>query len=79
MASTFIRPVIGLAALLATIPLLAMLPRSLGMLFGFEENGWVTFATFAAMAVVYTALQWKLTLFAAPLFRKAAKFLKLRK
>lgn len=74
-----IRSAIGVAALLATIPLIAMLPRSLGLLFGFEENGLMTFATFATMAAAYTAVQWKLTLFAAPLFRKAAKFLKLRK
>lgn len=77
-----IRSAIGVAALLATIPLIAMLPRSLGLLFGFEENGlmtFATFATFATMAAAYTAVQWKLTLFAAPLFRKAAKFLKIRK
>lgn len=79
MKSTLIRPAIGVAALLATIPLIAMLPRSLGMLFGFEENGWITLATFALMAAAYTAFQWKLTLLAAPLFLKAAKFLKLRK
>lgn len=79
MISTLIRPAIGVAALLATIPLIAMLPKSLGMLFGFEENGWITLATFALAAVAYTAVQWKLTLFAAPLFRKAAKFLKFRK
>lgn len=79
MISTLIRPAIGVAALLATIPLIAVLHRSLEMLFGFEENGWITLATFALAAVAYTAAQWKLTQFAAPLFRQAAKFLKFLK
>jgi hypothetical protein len=79
MISTFIRPAIGLAALLATIPLLAMLPKTMAILFETSEGGWVALASFALMVAAYTAFQWKLTLLAAPLFRKAAKFLKLRK
>jgi hypothetical protein len=49
MNSTLIRPILGLAALVATIPLIAMLPRTLGILFGLGENGWVALATFAAL------------------------------
>lgn len=79
MNSTLIRPILGLTALLATIPLIAMLPRSLGLLFGFSDNGWVALATFALMAIAYTAFQWKLTLLAAPFLRQVGKFLKLRK
>jgi hypothetical protein len=56
-----------------------MLPRSLGLLFGFSDNGWVALATFALMAIAYTAFQWKLTLLAAPFLRQVGKFLKLRK
>jgi hypothetical protein len=79
MNSTLIRPILGLGALLATIPLIAMLPRTLGILFGLGENGWVAVATFALMAIAYTAFQWKLTLLAAPFLRQVGKFLKLRK
>jgi hypothetical protein len=70
MNSTLIRPVIGLAALLATIPLIPMLSRSLAILFDVSEHGWITVAAFALMVIAYTAFQWRLTLIVAPAARR---------